>query len=591
MPFVRPTAAWTEGRDFFTGIPTFLYRTKENENKTKGVCALRRLLSVILMAALLCMALTGCNQEQNTKSGAGHSFSYALVGNPDTLDPQCAQNDSAKIVLCNLFEGLFVLDAAGTVQNGVASGYTVSEDGLTYTITLREDSYWYQASFGVEAEDRTALLEEPVNAMDFVYAFQRLFDPLYHSPYREQFACLENAEAILNGSQHPSMIGVYAKKTYELEIRLAYPEADLPLLLTSAAAMPCRQSYFEACKGRYGLDEESICGNGSFSMQRWLYDPYGKHNVIQLGRNPRNHTIRRVYPIDLTFYIENTQAEAEALYYAGTTDCCMTTNIPFAGQNKGTSETVYCRTLGLVAHPDSPYAHPLIRQAFSEALDLSALTAAMEGMQIAYGLLPPDAKLLNKSCRELISESGYRSWDPQQARNSFAEGLAQLGAVDLPEGKLLIPTGWLEHTVLQTLIQQWKENLGVYLSVEEVSAEEYRQRLSKGEYMLAVVAVEGETASPDAVFRSYLQQIAVAAADYESHITALQALLQQAAETERFADCIELYRQAEQMVVQNTLFLPLCYTPRYLLCRQGVEDVEYDAFRGWLRFSEAKYFD
>ncbi len=552
---------------------------------------MRRLLSVLLMAALFCVMLTGCQKDQNTKSGAGHSFSYALVGNPDTLDPQCAQNDSAKIVLCNLFEGLFVLDAAGNVQNGVASGYTVSEDGLTYTITLREDSYWYQASFGEESEDRSALLEEPVNAKDFVYAFQRLFDPLYNSPYREQFLCLENAEAIMNGSQHPSMIGVYAKKAYELEIRLSYPEADLPLLLTSVAAMPCRQGYFEACKGRYGLDEESICGNGSFAMQRWLYDPYGKYNVIQLGRNPLNHSVKRVYPVDLTFYIENTQAEAEALYLAGTTDCCMTANLTFASQNKGTAEAVYCRTLGLVAHPDSPYAHPLIRQAFAEAMDLSNLPDAMEGIQIAYGLLPPDATLLNKSCRELISESAYRRWDPEQAKKTFAEGLLQLGAEDLPEGKLLIPTGWLEHTALQAIMQQWKDALGVYLSVEEVSDEEYSRRLSKGEYMLAVVAVEGETASPDAVFRSYLQHPAIDFTDHSSHSAALHSLLQEAAETERFADCIELYRQAEQMVITENLFLPICYAPRYLLCRQDVADVEYDAFRRWLRFSEAKYFD
>ena len=59
-----------------------------------------------LLALLCAVALvTGCGGSD--KTGAGHSFSYTLVGNPDTLDPQLAGNSSARTVLGNLFEGLF----------------------------------------------------------------------------------------------------------------------------------------------------------------------------------------------------------------------------------------------------------------------------------------------------------------------------------------------------------------------------------------------------------------------------------------------------------------------------------------------------
>ncbi len=46
---------------------------------------------------------------------------------------------------------------------GQAASYTISDDGLVYTFTLRDDAMW---SDGV-----------PVTAKDFVYAFQRLLDP------------------------------------------------------------------------------------------------------------------------------------------------------------------------------------------------------------------------------------------------------------------------------------------------------------------------------------------------------------------------------------------------------------------------------
>lgn len=551
---------------------------------------MKRFLTMLCAAVMLLVPLTACERGGSTSSGAGHSFSYALAGNPDTLDPQLAQNDSAKMVLCNLFEGLFVIGADGSVENGVAESYTVSEDGLTYTIRLREDSYWYCAMDDPD-EEIAAMLEAPVNAMDFVYAFRRLFDPLYSSPYRSLYRCISHADAIINGQEDPSMIGVYAKKTYELEIRLAYAEPDLPRLLAETAAMPCRQAYFEACKGRYGLDEESICGNGAFAMKRWLYDPYGSHNVIQLCRNAGNHAVNRVYPVDLTFYIENSIAETEQLYTAGTLDCLMTCNSTLAAQNKGTAEGVFCRTLGLAANPASPYANALIRQAFAYTVDFAALADLPEDVRAAYGLLPPDVTLLNKSCRELISENGYRTTDTEMAKTAFAQGLEQLGVEELPEGRIMVPSGWIEDTLLLGLIQQWKDALGVYLSLDVVSEETYAARLAKGDYILAVAAVEGDHNSPDAVFRAYLSHPAIDFEDMARHTIGLQSLLEQAEAAENLNDSVELYRLAEQQVIQDMLFLPLFYTQRYLLCRENIADVQFDPFGGLLQFAEAKCFD
>lgn len=545
-------------------------------------------LVCMLCAVLLMIPLWGCERNEQSGSGAGHSFAGVLAGNPDTLDPQLAVNDSARTVLHNLFEGLFVIGEKGAVEPGVAKSYTVSEDGLTYNIQLRQDSYWYAVT---EDEAITTLLEAPVNAMDFVYAFQRLFDPLYKSPHREQYRCIAYADAIINGQQDPSMIGVYAKKEYELEIRLAQPNADLPYLLAQTPAMPCRQSYFEACKGRYGLDEASICGNGSFAMQRWLYDPYGKHNVIQLGRNRKNHEVQRVYPADLTLYIENSVSAAEQLYTAGSIDVLMTANGELASGAKGTVQGVYCRTLGLVANPDSPYAHKLVRQAFTRTTDLSALGALPQGLQAAYGVLPPDVLLANKSCRELIAESRNHSTDRTQAQVDFAQGLAELKLEELPEGRILMPAGWVDDDVMLQLIDQWKNTLGVYLSLEEVSEEDYASRLKKGDYTLAVAELQGTANDPDGVFRAYLQHPAMDFTDGAQDVMSLVSLLEQAKSADSPDKQVELYRTAEQQVLQDGVFLPLFYGQRYLLCKDNIADVAWDPFGGVTKFSQAKCFD
>ncbi len=545
-------------------------------------------LVCMLCAVLLMIPLWSCERNEQSGSGAGHSFAGVLTGNPDTLDPQLAVNGSAGTVLHNLFEGLFVIGEKGAVENGVAESYTVSEDGLTYTIQLRQDSYWYAAT---ENESITALLEAPVNAMDFVYAFRRLFDPLYQSPHREQFRCIAYAEEIINGQQDPSMIGVYAKKEYELEIRLAQPNADLPYLLAQTPAMPCRQSYFESCKGRYGLDEASICGNGSFAMQRWLYDPYGKHNVIRLVRNRKNHEVQRVYPADLTLYIENSVSAAEQLYSAGSIDVLMTANGELAAGAKGTVQGVYSRTLGLVANPDSPYANKLIRQAFACTVDLAALDDLPQGLQAAYGVLPPDVLLANKSCRELIAESRYRTTDRTQAQEDLVQGMAALGIEELPEGRIIVPAGWVDDDVMLQLMEQWKSTLGVYLSLEEVSEEDYASRLKKGDYTLAIAALQGSRNDPDGLFRAYLQHPAMDFADSAQEIVRLYTLLEQAKSADSPDKQVELYRSAEQQVLQDSVFLPLFYGQQYLLCGENIADVQWDPFGGVTVFSQAKCFD
>ncbi len=541
---------------------------------------MKRLICLLCAAAML-FCFCGCERNEQSGSGSGHSFAYAIAGNPDTLDPQLAQNAPAKQVLHNLFEGLFVMGDDGSVQNGVAKEYTVSDDGLIYTFTLREDCYWYDV---IRKDATEELLAEPVNAMDFVFAFERLFDPLYASPHREQYRCIAGADAILSGTQDASNIGVYAKKTYELEIRLDTPNEDFLYLLAQTPAMPCRESYFDSCKGRYGLDEASICGNGSFAMQRWLYDPYGKHNVIQLSRNLKNHETAKVYPIDLTIYIENSVSATEQLYTAGKTDCIMTCNSELASTAKGSVTGSSCRTLGLVANPASPYAHKLVRQAFADTVDVSALSALPEGMQLADGILPPAVLLEGKPCREQMTAKSVFSANGAQAKSSLSAALAELAIEELPEGRIIVPAGWVDDTVMLELISQWKETLGLYLSLEEVSVEDYTKRLQKGDYILAIAAVASNRNTPDSLFAAYLAQPALDFSQNPAHRTAVsEALL--AAET------IQQYAAIEQQILQDGMFLPLFYGQRYLICRENITDVQMDAFAGVLYFSQAKCFD
>lgn len=542
---------------------------------------MRRSLSLLLALLLTALLCCGCGEDENVIKGAGHSFSYTLVGNPDTLDPQLAENTSAKTVLANLFEGLLTLDAAGNLQNGVAESYEISDDQLHYTFRLRKDSYWYDAvntdgAFGEKAK-------KAVTAHDFVYAFRRLFDQTYHSPHAAAYSCIAHGREILNHTLAASKLGVEAHSDTELEFTLDYPNTGFLMLLTAPAAMPCNQEYFENSKGRYGLDEQSVIGNGSFGMQRWLYDPYGKYNVVQLVRNPLNHEVRRIFPTDINFYIEESDADAAAIFTEGNTDCYVTTQNSLTGRPEYSAEGSYSITLGLIANPDSHYADPNVREAMALTLDRKLFPSDRDIAQ-GSGILPPGTTMLNKSCRELIADSGYQRYDPPEADRIYHKAMRKLRISELEEGKVLVCAGMMDYALLAEVLGLWTSELDLHFSIEEVTEPEYEARLESGDYALALYAITGAYHDAPAVFENVLADSRLGCA----HSDQVRALLEKAAAVPNLTDCVELYRQAEEAILSDHCFLPLFYKQRYLICKKGVSDVIFNPFSGQVMFSEAK---
>lgn len=99
----------------------------------------KRWMSLVLMLVLstLAVALSGCSGDKQ-----GENSSQITIGIPqdieDSLDPNKAVAAGTKEVLFNLFEGLYKPDSDGNLNPAVASDCQISDDGLTYTFSLRE---------------------------------------------------------------------------------------------------------------------------------------------------------------------------------------------------------------------------------------------------------------------------------------------------------------------------------------------------------------------------------------------------------------------------------------------------------------------
>ena len=136
-------------------------------------------LTALILAALMCTGLCACGSKAESPSQSAAAPSASSAGSPNkaantvtvgiaqdldnSLDPHKAVAAGTKEVMFNVFEGLVKPTSNGDLIPAVAENYTVSEDHLTYTFTLRE---------GVKFHNGDA-----VSAEDVVYSLKRVAAP------------------------------------------------------------------------------------------------------------------------------------------------------------------------------------------------------------------------------------------------------------------------------------------------------------------------------------------------------------------------------------------------------------------------------
>ena len=122
----------------------------------------------LLLALFLVVCATGCGSEAGGGNAQKDSVVIAVGSEPDTLDPiQGWGHGSCPIVQSTLIK----YNSELAFENDLAADYSLSEDGLTWTFTLRGDAYFTDGE-KVSAEDVVFTLEEAKaakSAVDLTY--------------------------------------------------------------------------------------------------------------------------------------------------------------------------------------------------------------------------------------------------------------------------------------------------------------------------------------------------------------------------------------------------------------------------------------
>ena len=126
----------------------------------------RRLLTRIFAAAMAVMmlALAGCGGTDTSTATTSTETTGKVIrmttAFADPIDPACAMDSASCQVVVNLYDSLVYPDLDGTILNGVAADYTVSDDGMVYTFTLKDNVKFHDGSL--------------MTAQDVVFSYDRM---------------------------------------------------------------------------------------------------------------------------------------------------------------------------------------------------------------------------------------------------------------------------------------------------------------------------------------------------------------------------------------------------------------------------------
>jgi oligopeptide transport system substrate-binding protein len=218
---------------------------------------------------------------------------------PQTLDPNHSSGVQEFEIISDLIVGLMTHDPHGKPVPGMATHWTASPDGLTWTFFLRE-AVW---SDGV-----------PVTAHDFVFSWQRLLDPATACSYAYFLYVVKNAAAVNGRKLPPDALGARAVNDRQLEVHLEHPAPYLLEMLTHTATMPL-PSHVVRAKGAEWARPENYAGNGPFVLKTWIPNDH-----VLVEKNPRFYDAASVALEKVYFYPTDDYGAALQRFRAGELD-------------------------------------------------------------------------------------------------------------------------------------------------------------------------------------------------------------------------------------------------------------------------------
>lgn len=480
--------------------------------------------------------------DEDSESAAGEL--RLPGGEPLTLDPHVVQDVESAAYVVEIFGGLLTLDRQLKIQPDLAEeipttengGKVVNDDGtVTYTFHLRENAAFH---------DR-----RPVTADDVKYSIERAADPATLSLVAEFFLgdIVGVREKLRGEADEVRGVEVIDRRTVAITV-----ERDLPSFLyklTYPTAFVVDREQIEADPRNWTLHPN---GTGPYMLDEWAF---GERIVLEantryhLGApkvpkvtfllSARSLTLYETDEVDISGVglddLERVQDPADELHDEYRTGRQL--SIDYLGFNTKAP----------------PFDDPKVREAFARAIDRRQLArVVLKGaVDVANGIIMPGLPAYDR-------EALVPAFDPERARELLEE--SKYGGPDgLPQITLAQSgTGATSGESTAALVEMWRQNLGVEVELQQAETATFFEQVQEGRYQMWLIGWIMDYPLEDNLLNLHFDSAS------ENNDTGysnpeVDRLLRRALTVENEQERIELYQQAQRLIMQDLPWVPLFF--------------------------------
>ncbi len=425
---------------------------------------MKKLLACVLAASMLLLAAcseTTPNNSSNPSDGSssqnsateekmeGGTFIFPIPADINNLNPVITESKSVEMVMRALYDPLFIIDTDET-RYYMAESYTVSDDGLTITVKLKDNMFWHD---GV-----------PITADDLVFDFECLWSEKLTS------------STGINGQQ------ILCEKVDDLTVKLTLPEVSASYLSTLGNfKMFPKHRYDNGEPFRTTLENEKGVGSGPYKLVNWT-----KGSSVELERFDEYY--RGTPNFDkVIFQVIPEASTQEVAFQNGEVSLFeISDSLKYEKYSADENCNVYSFPDNRVSYftfnaNSDKMQDVLLRQAFTYALDRTALYDAAAGDE---NLAKENPSIYGPQTEGFDPNFTGYEYNPEKAKELFA----QLGA-DQQTYRLICDRSHLYLEDIAIAIQSQLAQYGIKVEVTPLDSQGFNNTFfytTEGDWDLAV---------------------------------------------------------------------------------------------------------
>lgn len=543
----------------------------------------------VLFTLIMVFSLTACGGKNNTNTGnetaatdtpaategtdetggtdtaaAGSTLNVQFDVEVASLDPQIATDGTSFEVISDTTEGLYTIDASGLPALAMAAGVEKSDDGLTYTFTLK-DAKWSNGT--------------PVTASDFVFAWRRLVDPTVASEYSfiAEIANIKNASSIIAGEKGIEELGVTAKDEKTLEVQLEVPVPFFESLMAFPSFLPVNEAFFTQAGDTYGTSPDTILSNGAFKLT--AYEPAA--TTISLVKNPDYWDAAKVSLDGIQYQVIKDSQTAMLSYQNGDLDVVTLSGEQVEQfQSDPEFHNIMAGYLWYIS-PNQKVAgleNLNLRMALALSYDKSAIVnSILKDGSIVADFAVPTLLATGPDGKDFRATTGtYLSTDKTKALDYWEKAKAELGVSEYKYTMIVEDTESAQNVAafIQNEIQTTLP--GITVEIETMPKKNRVERMQSGDFELGLTRWGPDYADPMTYLDMWVTDNSNnygfwSNSDYD-------AIIESAKKGDLALDPAarwEALKNAEKIAMDNAVILPVYQKGDAVMIKSGVEGIEF----------------